>query len=74
MGNSSKLFSLLILMLPLAVLAGESSNAGAVLAVGKMITAGNEGVCRIKVEGATFAESCPTAIYKEAYFLPEFKY
>ena len=63
-----KTLSFLVFMLPVIATAGQSSNTGRVLFVGKIITAGNEGVCEIKVEDATFSESCPTATYQMAYF------
>ncbi len=62
------LLMMLSLLIPLIVSAGESTNTGRVLAVGKIISTGGEGVCRLKIEGSTFVESCVTATYQEVYF------
>jgi hypothetical protein len=48
----------------IGVAKADDENTGVVLAVGKI----NATLCRVKVQGATFPNSCPTAIYQEAYF------
>jgi hypothetical protein len=52
------------MVLSIGVAEADDQNTGVVLAVGKI----NASLCRIKVQGATFPSSCPTAIYQEAYF------
>ncbi len=48
--------------------AGESTNTGKVLKVGKNISNSIKHTCYIKIEGANFDGSCPTAVYQTAYF------
>jgi hypothetical protein len=44
--------------------AAEDINTGKVLAVGKV----NDTYCMIRVEGATFPNTCSTAVYQTVYF------
>lgn len=64
----NRVFGPCILSVAMAVSIGvaeaDDENTGVVLGVGKI----NASVCRIKVQGATFPNSCPTAVYQEAYF------
>src|SRR5687768_11253978 len=62
--QAKEMATLLMFACCAGVQAAEDENVGMLLSVGKV----NANACQIKLQDATFPNSCPTAIYNLAYF------
>jgi len=58
------IMSFLSLVYISSALAAEDENLGKVVSIGKI----GSTACMIKIEGAIFPNTCPTATYQQSYF------